>query len=327
MNIKTRPAAWSTLLGASLLCLALACGEQAGSGSPKQEQADLGGSPGDMGEDAQEPQGPTVRLATWNVRLFYDDVCDLGICNDDSRERLPSTEEFQARAQQIAQVLEQVDADVIVLQEVETQACLDQVRQHLGDRYQVWEVGETRRAGSIDTAVVARTEAPVEIVTHRQDGFVREDGESSQFLREFMEVHVTLEGAEVIMFAAHYRSQVNDDPAQRHAEATRSREIMEDVAQRHPDALIVLGGDLNDTPGSRTLEILEEGGGLIRVAAELAPEDWTINSGHIAAFDHLYLVPGRGDYVSGSAQIIRNLPNAGGSDHAPLVATFAPPQP
>jgi endonuclease/exonuclease/phosphatase (EEP) superfamily protein YafD len=319
------------LIACLLLCLAQGCGSEGASDAPAQEEADLGGAgTQDMDhsdDDAQEEeQGPVVRLATWNVRLFFDDVCDLGICSEDGRERQPTTEQFQARAEQIADAVARVDADVIVLQEVETQACLDAVRQYLGEGYQVFEVGETRRAGSIDTAVIARTEAPARIVTHRQDSFVREDGETSQFLREFMEIHVTLEGSEVIMFAAHYRSQVNDDPAQRYAEATRSREILDDVAQRHPDALIVLGGDLNDIPGSRTLEILEEGDGLIRVASELE-EDWTINSGHLAAFDHLYLVPGRGDYLEGSVEIIRDLPSGGGSDHAPLVANFTPPQP
>ena len=97
------------------------------------------------------------------------------------------------------------------------------------------------------------------------------------------------------------------------------------------DALVVLGGDLNDTPGSPTLDALEASG-LVSVAAELPPtEQGTFVFGDAAvALDHLYVPAAlRGRYITGSARVVRDdaTPRRGhgyaGSDHAALVADFA----
>jgi endonuclease/exonuclease/phosphatase (EEP) superfamily protein YafD len=263
-----------------------------------------------------------VTIATWNVREFYDDVCDLGTCTDDTFEEFRSTEEFEARVDQIADAIKRIDADVILLQEVETAACMDLLVERLGDEYQ-YVLGEIRRAGSLDTAVLVRSAAPPTFVPHRQNTFVREDGETRQFLREFMEVHTTINDTEVIVLNGHFRSQRNDDPVQRHAEAARAREIALEVAASHPGALIVLGGDLNDTPGSQTLSMLEDGGTMYRVAEELGLDAWTVNSnGNLNALDHLFLLTDRGTYVAESSYILRDVNSLGGSDHAALIAGF-----
>jgi len=85
---------------------------------------------------------------------------------------------------------------------------------------------------------------------------------------------------------------------------------------------------LNDTPGSRPIEALEEGGGLLRVAAELGSDAATyVYQGQAQAIDHLYLVETRGGgYVSGSARVVRsNQRGLAGSDHAALAALFLLP--
>lgn len=311
------------LIALALLAAMVACSAERPA-SDEPSGSDAGSDAADDAGDQGPPPEVEVTIATWNVRFFYDDVCDLGNCGDDSRELIPSTEEFQARAAEIADAIERIDADVILLQEVETQACLDAVAANLDDEYQL-VMGEIRRAGSLDTAVLVRSGSEPRFVKHRQDSFVREDGETRQFLREFMEVHATIGDVDVIVLNGHFRSQRRpDDPDQRHAEAGRAREIALDVADEYPDALIVLGGDLNDEPGSPTLGILEEGGAMYRTGEELGMDAWTVNSfGNLSAIDHLMLLDGRGTFVPGTARILRDVNSLGGSDHAAMIAGFA----
>jgi len=90
--------------------------------------------------------------------------------------------------------------------------------------------------------------------------------------------------------------------------------------------LIVLGGDLNDSPGSIPINALEGNGGMLRVASELGVDAATYTSqGQAQAIDHLYLVETPvGRYMRGTARVIRsNQRGLAGSDHAGLVATFA----
>ena len=97
------------------------------------------------------------------------------------------------------------------------------------------------------------------------------------------------------------------------------------MAENYPDALIVLGGDLNDTPGSAPINALESGGQFLRVASELGADAATYTyRGQAQAIDHLYLVdtPG-GQFVTGTARVVRsNSRGLAGSDHAGLVGTF-----
>jgi uncharacterized protein len=307
----------------ALLASLAACSAERPAGDPGT--SDTGSdTPDDVGSDEGAPPDVEVTIATWNVRFFYDDVCDLGTCGEDTRELIPSTEEFQTRAAQVAEAIERIDADIILLQEVETQACLDAVAENLSEDYQL-VMGEIRRAGSLDTAVLVRTAQAPRFVKHRQDSFVREDGETRQFLREFMEVHTTIGDVDVIVLNGHFRSRRRpDDPEQRHAEASRAREIALQVSSANPDALIVLGGDLNDVPGSPTLDILEEGGAMYRTGEELGMDGWTVNSfGNLSAIDHLMLLDGRGTFVPGTARILRDVNSLGGSDHAAMIAGFA----
>jgi endonuclease/exonuclease/phosphatase family metal-dependent hydrolase len=151
-------------------------------------------------------------------------------------------------------------------------------------------------------------------------------GGTTKFSRELLEVHLDIRGWRVVVFAAHFRSKFNDDPDRRLAEAMAAREIAAATAAQFPGALVVLGGDLNDTPGSPPLDALEAGGALSRVASDMPPgSDWTYTYfDDRLALDHLYLLTGTsGAYVAGSAVVVRyGSPTLGDSDHAGLRATF-----
>ncbi|MCA9516964.1 MAG: endonuclease/exonuclease/phosphatase family protein [Myxococcales bacterium] len=267
-------------------------------------------------------------MGTWNVHLFFDDVCDSGHCGGSNFEYAPTTAEFEGRAQQIALAIERLEVDVIMLEEVENQRALDAIVSYLPDDWVTEVLGETGFDASIDVAVLARIPLS-EVRTHRSETpLVLPNGDTTTFARELLEVRLQ---NGMIVFAAHFRSKVNDEPERRLAEARAARAIVLDVAAEEPGATVVLGGDLNDVPDSPPLDALTSGDdGLVRLAAELFPgADWTIRfeSEHLA-IDHLLVPHGASlaAFVPRTVGVARENSNGGygGSDHGAVRAIFRP---
>src|SRR5690606_20702562 len=102
----------------------------------------------------------------FNVRRFFDTVCESGACDSGDYEALASPPQFDARAAQLAGAIRALEADVISLQEIETQACLDALLARLGDALPYGVLGEIGSPASVDVAVLSRT--PPEIVTRHR---------------------------------------------------------------------------------------------------------------------------------------------------------------
>lgn len=266
-----------------------------------------------------------VHVMTFNMHRYFDTTCDSGRCSTGDFEALPTASAFAAQTAAIAFGITRAEADVVCAQEVETEAALRALQDRLAGRYPTAVLGEIGTPGSVDVAVLAR-DPLIETRRHRAQPITRPDGSGTVFSREFLEVHLSRAGRRVVMFCAHFRSMVNDDPGRRVAEGTRAAELVARTATEFPDALVVMGGDLNDVPGSPTLLALE-GGGLDRVARRLPTgEDatWTGFSGSFA-FDHLlHATRGAGRVIDGSVAVLRDQAMGyAGSDHAALRADFA----
>lgn len=261
------------------------------------------------------------------MHRLFDTVCHSSACGGSSFEALPSPEAFATQAGQLASAIASLDADVVLLAELETQASLDALQERLPD-FPHAVLGETGSAASVDVAVLSAF--PItQVLGHRDRVLVRPDGSTTRFSRELLEVHLDAQGAQAIVFAAHFRSKVDDDPGRRLAEAEAARDIVSSVAGAAPGALVVLGGDLNDTPGSAPLNALERGDSLLRVSSDRpANATWTYSYfGEQQAIDHLYLARGGGGtYVPGSFRAARDSSRGGfgGSDHAAVYADFLP---
>lgn len=271
--------------------------------------------------------GTRVRIATFNVRRFFDTVCDSAACNEDDYEELPTQASFDLRATQLADAIRKLDPDVIALEEVETQACLDALLVRLGDVIPYGVLGEINTAASVDVAILSKT--PLENVTgHRdQHPLTLPDGRITTFSRELLEVSVrAADGTKIVMFAAHFKSKSSDDPARRLAEAQVSSQIVNAVAVAEPTALVVLGGDLNDTPDSPPLAALTVDGGLVRVADDLSTSDQATYryAGHGQAIDHLLIPPSSAAWrIPRSSRVWREAGAGwGGSDHSALTSEF-----
>lgn len=274
-----------------------------------------------------------LRVATFNVHRFFDTVCDSGHCEPGDYEELPTQTEFELRADEISTAIEGLDAHIVLLQELETDVCLNALQTRLSDRYSVAVLGEIGSTASVDVAVFAEGEL-VEVRTHRDTPIENPGGGTTTFAREFLEVHLLVQStsdesqqAYLIVFSAHFRSKVDDDPDRRLAEAMAAQEIVLASAHEHPEALIILGGDLNDTPGSLAIQAIEGEGELLRVASELPDDDAAtyFYSGEGMSIDHLFVAQtASGAYIEGSAMVFRDRAGAGyaGSDHGALRASF-----
>jgi endonuclease/exonuclease/phosphatase family metal-dependent hydrolase len=291
-------------------------GTTTSSTSSTTSQADAGPEPG-------------LRIATFNVRRYFDTVCDSGNCEPGAYEEQPTQEQFDARTAQIAEALERIDASIVLLQEVETWTCLLSLASAVYPRYPTIRLGEIGGVATVDVAVLAEGDL-VQEIRHRQTPIPLPSGGTTTFARELLELHLEVDGQLVVVFDAHFKSKSNDDPERRLAEAMAAREIVTARANEQPEALVILGGDLNDTPGSPPLDALEEGGWLHRVASDLPEgEDSTfLFNGQGVALDHLYrAIAAAGSYLPGSAEVVHGGAFAlGGSDHAAMAARFALPE-
>jgi endonuclease/exonuclease/phosphatase family metal-dependent hydrolase len=275
----------------------------------------------DTGDNGRSPR--KIGVATWNVQRYFDTRCDTGQCGRGDYEALPTPEEFQRRGGEIAAAIRALESDVICLQEIENQASFDEIVATLGADFPVAIFGETGAAASVDVAVVARGRLK-RVSTHRQTPLERPDGSATIFARELLEVEVDLEGRRVIILCAHFKSKSGDDAGRRVAEAIGAHQIALDTAAEHPNALVILGGDLNDTPGSEAIDALVAEGHLLRVAEDLGGDDWTyVYDNTRLALDHLMMVRGTGEYLPGTAHVLRGSNGSyQGSDHGALRAQF-----
>lgn len=303
---------------------------------PPDPSADAGNNNGtnenndpapDMGRD-QEPSRPSFdfRVVTFNTGRFFDMVCDSGACGGGDYERVLSAAEFDFAADRIADGMEAVDADAILLQEVETVACLDAVQERL-EGYDIAEFGEIGGTATLDVGMLIRNANHLETRKHRSNVTLElSNGQVKRFAREFLEVHVERDGKRIVLFTAHFKAKRDDDPAWRLAEAEKAREIAMATAAEFPEALIVLGGDLNDDVGSPPIDAMTLNGGLKLATESIDADDrWTYTFfGDPIAIDHLmYTNVQVADVPEGEARVVRDqLGTYAGSDHAALTALF-----
>ena len=94
-------------------------------------------------QDVQISPPKQVKIATFNVKAFFDPICDSGRCSPRSYEAQPTESEFEAKARQLALGIEALDADVVLLQEVEKSSCLEAIQAALNEEYSTAVIGET----------------------------------------------------------------------------------------------------------------------------------------------------------------------------------------
>ncbi len=279
------------VLAMAVCVFAFACGEI----DPSKPQTFDAGQP-DGGTTSNNQTTPTnivtapkIRVATLNTRRFFDTSCDSGRCETGDFEDVFSEAELDFKAEQVAAGIREMNADAVMLQEIESEEALVALYEKVSDIYSIAILGEIGGSASLDTAILARGEY-LGTISHISTQLTRPDGSTTGFARDFLEVRVRFNGVQVHLFSAHFKAKRNDDPGRRFAEAEGARDIAYTTAQDNPGSLVIIGGDLNDTPDSDPIQAMVAGGFLDLVDGPT--EDWwTYGFGDSReALDHILIV-------------------------------------
>lgn len=288
-------------------------------------------------ESASRP----VKLATYNVENLFDAFDDPYADDVDRYSDGALLTKPGRSVAAMCEVLKELNADVVGLQEVENRGLLEAVNRErlesLG--YKHVELVEGNDGRGIDVALLSKYPlGPVVSYRHLQIRlpFTAEPG---RFSRDLLEVTVRPPAARPFtVFVTHLKSRSGGREAtwQREAEARKIREIMDVRLKSDSKSLFFLLGDLNDDPPSTTLAVLTGKG---RTAVKPVPardsmgKEWTQLSSYTTRYPPICF-----DYILASPAAYGRLKSNGilrakegsaawktqrdASDHFPVWAVF-----
>jgi endonuclease/exonuclease/phosphatase family metal-dependent hydrolase len=248
-----------------------------------------------------------LRVATWNVHDLFD--AEDRLVPPGVEDLVPSPAEVERKVAVIAAVLARLDADVVLLEEVESRAVLGALAAAAG--YAAARLVDGNDPRGIDVAVLSRRPR-LAYASHAAE--LGADGRRL-WPRDCVEAHVDLGGRRLVVVGSHLSSALSDDGTRRALQAARLREIADAAGAEDPDALVLAGGDLNDVPESAALAPLL-GDGAWRDLAPPGPT-WRGATG-AARLDYL-LVPAASAARIAAAWIDDGADVSAASDHRPVV--------
>lgn len=180
----------------------------------------------------------SLSILSYNVQNLFDDVADGGEYHNYNPESGQwGSEMFQNKLNNLAEVIRETDADIVLLFEVENQNCIDSlVRFYLPTRGYRFNYCLDQENSNINSAVISRI--PVnEVKTHRL-----ELGRS--ILRNINEVFFEYRGIEFEIILNHWKSKLGGDE-ETEEKRKLSAQTVRRLIQNNPLPVIV-AGDLNE---------------------------------------------------------------------------------
>jgi uncharacterized protein len=248
-----------------------------------------------------------VRVATWNVHDLFDEVDQLVPPGD--LDLVPTPAEVDAKLARVAAVLVRIDADIVLLEEVENIGILERLAAEAD--YPIARLVEGNDPRGIDVAVLSRLPL-VAYVSHLRD---RAPDGRLLWPRDCVEAHADA-ARPLVVVGSHFSSALSDDGTRRRWQATRMREIADAIVASDPSAVVLAGGDLNDTPASYALAPLL-GDGAWTDPAPAGAGTWP-SAQPTSRFDYLLLGAAEASVVS-AARIESGTDVFLASDHRPVV--------
>lgn len=256
--------------------------------------------------------GPrTVRVATWNVHDLFD--AEDRLIPPGEGDTVLSPAAVEAKLARVAAVLARLDADVVVLEEVENLALLRAIADRAG--YAEARLVEGNDPRGIDVGALSR----LPVRAYRSHRLERDAEGRLLWPRDCVELEVDAGGGRALrVVASHLSSALSDDGTRRRSQAARLREIAD--AARAGGARVVAGGDLNDAPGSAALGPLLADGAWRDPAGGLpAALGWTWSGGGRREVLDLLLVPAAEAGEVADASVLAGADVTAASDHRPVV--------
>lgn len=260
------------------------------------------------------PAEKAVRIATYNVENLFDSHDDPYAEDVDRFANGALLTKPQEELKKLADVITELDADVLGLQEVENRGFLEEFNNRylssLGYREVVLVEGNDTRG--IDVAVLSRFPVGPVVSYRHLDLAVPYGDEPGRFSRDLLEVTIRPPGAKpFLVYVAHLKSRSGGKKAtyQRQAEANKIREIWDARLKQDGKARFAFLADCNDDPPAATVRaLIGSGARKVEAAPAKAPDGsvWTEKS----RFSDKY-APIQFDYVFLSPEMKRSMTACG----------------
>jgi endonuclease/exonuclease/phosphatase family metal-dependent hydrolase/DNA/RNA endonuclease YhcR with UshA esterase domain len=267
-----------------------------------------------------------IVVCTFNTLNLFDDIDD-PYTNDESTRAKPRPE-----LEKLAEALRRVNADVVVLEEVENRGYLERfVKLFLGDMgYNNIVHFEGNDLRGIDVALLSR--APIgEVTSRRHLEFKGPDDVTRRFQRDVPAVTILPKvGPPLEIWPVHLKSKSDSAETSepiRLAEAAELRRLLDAEFAADPNARIIVTGDFNDTRDSKSLGIIFGSGATAMWAPEVKETEDSIPDPEFPngrpPIDFIAVSPAmKAVYVEDSCQTRRMPAEYDGSDHDPQWAVF-----
>lgn len=264
-----------------------------------------------------------LTIANWNVRNFYNDVFDDPVAQFEDTDN-----QWDAHRADVGNVLGALDADIVVLSEVEHADVVNELNDmELAGAYEHIAVIDGNDPRGIDVGVMSKIPLD-EVISHKDDSFKKEGTQAPNYIysRDALELHLTFNGRPMVIFAVHYKAKEMDNPDKRLAEAQHTRALADAITAAAPNTAIMIAGDFNDLPASPPYQATVGTTETYGNAAELVPmgDRWTFDfMNMLELVDHQFSNPLLNGMLNASSVMILHGPEVeAASDHSPVIATY-----
>jgi len=281
---------------------------------------------------AGQTRGSFLRVATYNLQNY---TATGRMTPEGYQSNYPKPE---ASKRALHAVLGALQADVLLVQEIGSEAYLQELRRDLSQLGQVYEHGGVVEADDEERKLGFLSKLPAKTQRHGEIAFTYQ-GEKVISRRGLLEVQLDTPAGPLLLFGVHLKSRIterSDDPEAnlyRGAEATALRERVLLRQGQTGASLILVAGDFNDLKGTRPLRAFLRKGDreLLHLvqAGDSRGETWTHHHARQDSYtriDHVLVSPEllprvrAGALGTGPAATICDHPEwAKASDHRPLL--------
>jgi len=272
-----------------------------------------------------------LTLATYNVENYT--VADRMV-EGVYRPAYPKPEKERAA---VTRVIAGIAPDILAVQEMGTQAYLDDFQRELRAAGQDFRHAVVLDAADPDRHVALLSKLPFKEVRRHAAVPVLYSGKRELVKRGVLEAVFATNEGDVSVFVVHLKSKRTerpDDPESARQRAAEAEAVRDLVLARYPDpakAKFIVCGDWNDTPDTRPVQALQKRGatelGVLVPATDAHGEAWTHyyrKEDSYSRLDYLLVSPALRPFVSGGrAKIWDGAGAADGSDHRAVYAELA----
>ncbi len=236
-----------------------------------------------FGRSTPKPRTPgTIRVATYNVLNLFDHVDDPKLSGEHDDIDMATSDD---RCRGIAAAILKIDADIIALEEMESEECLRWFRDtYLPDAgYQYLASVDVGYYRGVEQSVLSRFPiTKVEVYPEyslddpEREGpgwskVSREKLRDLRFQRSPLRVDIKISDEyELTLFALHHKSG-GSNRWQREAEAIGVIDLVNRVREKDPARNLVILGDFNAAPWDKSLRVYLEAGFIDTLAHRVIP--------------------------------------------------------